>query len=428
MSRVDAAGNPLTGATLPALKSYEQALSAFQNWGDPSPHLERAIAEAPDFPMGQVLHAYLMVCGRDPHRIRRAQAVHDRAAALRLNAREGLHLRAISKVISGDYVGAVGILDELLALCPRDALALQAAQCFDYLIGNAPGMLNRVARVMPSWTTGAPGCEAVLAMSAFALGECGYYDRAEECALSVLEMDPLHVPAHHVMAHLFEMTDRADFGVRWIDAGLRSGDLEPRFTTHCWWHLALFHLSLGEPEAALHLYDDRILNTGTQISDLIDASALLWRIGLSGADVGDRWRPLAAAWDHHIEDTYCSFSDLHATLAFVGAEDWTRAARLERALAVSGQHATRHGETTRRIGLPALHALIAYGKGDNAAAAETLSRLPPLAHQFGGSHAQRDVLNATLLAAVQNLRRPARKAFRGRYVNNVADARVTETA
>ena len=47
------------------------------------------------------------------------------------------------------------------------------------------------------------------------------------------------------------------------------------------------------------------------------------------------------------------FNDLHAMLAFVGAEDWKRAQHLERVLVAERSRPTRHGETTRRLGLQA---------------------------------------------------------------------------
>ena len=91
--------------------------------------------------------------------------------------------------------------------------------------------------------------------------------------------------------------------------------------------------------------------TRAKSADLIDAAALLWRIQLRGGDAGPRWTELAAAWAPHIEDGFCSFNDLHAMLAFVGARDWHRAQRLESTLARSQSLPTRHGATTRRLGL-----------------------------------------------------------------------------
>ncbi len=33
------------------------------------------------------------------------------------------------------------------------------------------------------------------------------------------------------------------------------------------------------------------------ILEMIDASAMLWRLHLRGIDVGNRWQPLADAWE-----------------------------------------------------------------------------------------------------------------------------------
>ena len=80
-----------------------------------------------------------------------------------------------------------------------------------------------------------------------------------------------------------------------------------------------------------------------------------------------------------------------------------RAKRLERALPSHSQP-TRHAETTRKLGLPACRALIAFGRGDDSLAVSLLATLPPQARRLGGSHAQRDVLQLTLLRAVERLR------------------------
>jgi hypothetical protein len=93
-------------------------------------------------------------------------------------------------------------------------------------------------------------------------------------------------------------------------------------------------------------------------------------------------------------------------LAFVGAKNWAYAQQLEGELLRCSSLATRHGETTRLIGLAACRGIIAFARGDYARAVELLGGLPPIAHRIGGSHAQRDLLYLTLLEAVQRLRRP----------------------
>jgi len=182
--------------------------------------------------------------------------------------------------------------------------------------------------------------------------------------------------------------------------------VETVVATHCWWHVALFHLSEGRTEQALALYDRRVrADHSTAISDLIDAAALLWRIRLCGGEVGARWRELASAWSVHIGDALCSFTDLHAMISFIGAGDWKSARHLEGELAHHHAQRTRYGETTRQVGLPACRGLAAYGRGDYSRAIDLLANLGAQAHRIGGSHAQRDLLNLTLSRAVEHVRR-----------------------
>lgn len=405
MIRVDDRGCRITGATASAGVAYERALAAFQSWrGGVDAELALALQASPDFVMAHALQAYLLIGSRDPRRVQSARPVLARAARLPANRRERLHLAAIAAVLDDDYEGAKQRLGELLRLEPRDALALQVAHMFDHVTGESARMVHRVAAVLPAWSCDMPGYHAVLAMHAFGLEECGEYDRAEELAHAALALNPFDARAHHVLAHVFEMTERPDAGVRWMNAHLDGWDGDTVVATHCWWHLSLFRLAQGRIDEALSSYDRRVwVDPSNPIAELIDAAALLWRIELCGGDTGTRWARLAAAWAPHIDDGFCSFNDLHATLAFVGARDWDRARRLELGLLRAQSSPTRHGETTRQLGLSSCRALIAFGRGDQAIAITLLASLPALAHRLGGSHAQRDVLNLTLREAFERL-------------------------
>jgi tetratricopeptide (TPR) repeat protein len=403
---LDARGCGISGASPAAIDDYELALAAYQGWrsGAEVP-LSRALQEAPAFVMARVLQAYLLLCSRDPQRVQAARPVLASAAALPANERERMHLAAISAALGDDYERAKVLLGDLLRRYPHDALALQVAHVFDYISGDVVHLRQRVASVLPSWSCDLPGYPAVLAMHAFGLVESGEYELAEHTAGEVLALSPSDARAHHVMAHVFEMTERPAAGVRWMNRHSGGWGVDTVVATHCWWHLGLFHLEQGDLDGALALYDQRI-RAGSAIADLIDASALLWRLQLLGGAAGSRWAELAAAWAPHVDDGFCSFNDLHAMLAFVGARDWDRARRLERELAKRQSLPTRHGATTRQIGLPACRALMAFGHGNDTLALTLLASLPALAHRFGGSHAQRDVLHLTMLKAVERLRRP----------------------
>lgn len=408
VSLFDPGGLPLTGATPAARVFYEGALADYRSWRTGADaKIDAALREAPDFVMAHVLHAWLLVCSRDPQRVESARAVVTRAATLPANGREHAHLAALDAVLRDDFERALAWLGELLRTHPRDLLALQVAHVFDYYSGDAVRLTDRAGAALPAWSHDMPGYHALLSMHAFGLAEIGEYARAEDTARAALELNPLDARAHHVMAHVFEMREQPDAGIRWMTEQAARWSVDTVVATHCWWHVALFHLARGSSDDTLALYDQRVrARRSGSLADLIDAAALLWRIELAGGIGGARWGELAAAWVPHIDDAYCSFTDIHAMLAFVGARDWSSARRLERSLAIAGSQATRHGATTRLLGLAACRALIAYGRGDDPLAIRLLASVPPHAHRLGGSHAQRDVLHLTLQRAVDRMRRP----------------------
>jgi tetratricopeptide (TPR) repeat protein len=234
-------------------------------------------------------------------------------------------------------------------------------------------------------------------MHAFGLEEGGRYAQAEDAALAALELEPGDLRAHHARSHVLEMQGRAAEGLRWMGERAAHWNGSGASSTHLWWHLALHHLELGDARHALELYDRRI--GAATMNDLIDASALLWRLHLRGAALGERWRLLAARWAPHAEDAFCAFNDVHAMLAFVGAGRRDLQRRLLRAQRQRLAHGgTNHG-MLRAVGVPASQALAAFGQRDYGRAAALLRGLPEVSHRLGGSHAQRGLIGLTLRAA-----------------------------
>jgi Tfp pilus assembly protein PilF len=408
---VDRRGCAVSGATPAALRAYERALAMLLSWRPGADAaIEQALQAAPRFVMAHVLRACLLVCSREPRQIAAAREALVETFGLPARARERRHLAALAAVLEDDYVGARARLDECLEHEPRDLLALHAVQSLEHLSGDMSATPERAERLLAAWPAGLDGGTAVRSMHAFALVEAGDYMRAEQAARMALDHDPLDLRTHHVMAHVFEMTDRAAEGRDWIRQRIDRFGLTHDVSVHLWWHLALFEWATGDSDAALRLYDRRIRSRrSTQIADLIDATSLLWRIALRAGDTDGRWHELAAAWAPHVDDSFCSFSDLHAMLAFVGAGRWDLADRLEGTLWHAESLNTRHAATTREVGLPACRALMAFGRGDDALAVRLLAGMPRSVQRLGGSHAQRDLLYLTLLRAVERLRRPANR-------------------
>ncbi len=203
---------------------------------------------------------------------------------------------------------------------PRDGVALQAGHQIDFFTGNARMLRDRMSRAMPAWERTMPGYHAMLGMQAFGFEEMGDYAMAEKLGRAAIDLEPRDGWAQHAVAHVMEMQCRQRDGIAWMRANPENWTKESFLQIHNWWHLALFHYDLGETDEVLALYDGPIRSAGSTLAlNLVDASAILWRLHLGGVDVGDRWQKLADNWAPKATAGNYAFNDIHAMMAFVGA-------------------------------------------------------------------------------------------------------------
>ncbi len=401
MTLQDDLGLPLSGATPDALDDYRTALRRFQCFaGDPVAPIEAALAAAPGFVMAHALRAYLYLLGTEPQGLAVARASLDVAYGLPMTGRERGHLAAIEHLIAGCWRDAARALEDVALDAPRDILALQAGHAADFFRGDSRMLRDRIARALPAWDSAMPGYHALLGMRAFGLEEMGHYAEAEIAGRRAVEMEPRDGWAQHAVAHVMEMQGRTGDGIAWMRAAPEVWSAESALAVHNWWHLALYHLDLGEIDEVLALYDAKIFAPRSKLAlEMIDASAMLWRLMLRGVDVGGRWQPLADDWAPHAGTGFYAFNDFHAAMAFVGAG---RPGLIEDIFAAQEAALGRAGDNaafTREVGLDACRAIVAFGAGDYRETVRLLRPLRHLAARFGGSHAQRDLIDLTLLEA-----------------------------
>ncbi len=398
---LDAQGNTLSGATAEAAKFFDAAVEAFNIYrGDPVGLADRAVEVAPAFAMAHILKAHLLGLATEPDATVEARAILANVKSLRLNEREASHVAALDLLLDGEWSAAATALDRHNADHPRDIVALQSGHLMDFYRASARGLRDRIARVLPQWSPDVPGYPVLLGMHAFGLEETGDYARAEDTGRRALDLQPLDCWAHHAVAHVMEMQGRAEDGIGWMIAREPHwvGD-DNFFKVHNWWHRALCHLDLGQAAEVLALYDGPIREGRSMVAlDMVDASALLWRLQLAGHDVGDRWNELAAAWDSHADGRTYPFNDWHAVMAYLGAG---RHADVERIVAAyrSTAETSETAAWGRRTALPLVEGFAAFWRGEHEKAARLLHGARHIANSFGGSHAQRDIIDWTLTEA-----------------------------
>jgi hypothetical protein len=397
----DAQGNMLSGATVEAVKLFNHAVEAFNIYrGDPVGLLDHATETAPDFAMAHILKAHLFGLATEPEATKEAKAIVGTVKSLQLSEREASHVAALDLLLDGEWTAAATALDRHNVDHPHDIVALQSGHLMDFYRANARGLRDRIARVLPKWPVDLPGHSILLGMHAFGLEETGDYGRADDAGRRALDLQPLDCWAHHAVAHVMEMQGRAQDGIGWMIAREPhwSGD-DNFFKVHNWWHRSLCHLDLGQADEVLALYDGPIRQDRSMVAlDMIDASALLWRLHLSGHDVGDRWQELAAAWDSHADGRTYPFNDWHAVMAYLGAGRTSEVERIVSGFRTGGGVAEVN-DWGRKTALPLVEGFAAFWRGDYEAAAGLLHGVRFIANSFGGSHAQRDIIDWTLTEA-----------------------------
>jgi len=403
MALKDSVGFEVSGANARSLEAIEQASHELRCYiNDPVATVDRALAESPQLTMGHALRAYLHLLGTEPGGLPVARAACQAGQALPATDRERRHLQAIDHLADGRWRAAGRVLEDLSVEYPRDALALQAGHAIDFFTGDSRMLRDRIARALPAWDAGVTGCHAVLGMHAFGLEETGDYARAEAQGRKSVELEPRDGWGQHAVAHVMEMQGRRRDGIAWMRSNPEAWSRDSFFAVHNWWHVALYHLGLDEVDEVLALYDGPIYGkTSGVVLEMIDASALLWRLHLRGVDVGNRWNAVADNWAPVATARNYAFNDMHAMMAFVGAGRSRATEAVLEAQRAAMDGAEDNASFTREVGYPATQAINAFGDGNYAETVRLLRPVRSYAHRFGGSHAQRNVLDLTLIEAAR---------------------------
>ena len=397
----DAQGNELTGASPAAVALFDAATDEFLCYrDDPLETVGKAVRESPDFAMGHIFRAHLFLSATEKGALAPAAASVAKAKARARTEREKGHLAALDACLRSDFQATRDGLEAVLTDYPRDALALQMAHLWDFYCGDSQAIRDRAVRHAARWGPQVPCYHAVLGMQAFGHEEMGDYAKAEALGREAIAINPADAWAQHAVAHVMEMQNRLEEGIAWMrdrEADWTRGSL---LAIHNWWHLALFHLDRGDTAAVLELYDRHIRGERSSLAlDMLDASALLWRLNLRGVEAGDRWADLADDWAENGAPGYYAFNDAHAIMAYLGAGRAGKARETLDAMTAALGSGGDNDAAAREAGIPAAGGLIAFAQGDYAGAVTLLAPVRQALTRIGGSHAQRDVFDLTLTEA-----------------------------
>ena len=390
---------PLTTESHKAADHYVDALDMFiaQTYGVER-EFERAVESDDGLAVAHAALGLLQLYRSAPEEAKESVA---RAEALAVNAtkRERQQVEAIGLMVSGRNDKAYRLIQEHLKEFPRDILMVRLASrvlilgCSGAGVANFPEELLSMVKPLASdygedW--------AFLGQYAFAHHETGQFSDALTFAERSLEQRPDNANASHSVAHVFFETGDPDGGSDFLGDWLDGYDRRGPFNVHLSWHQALFQLATGRPENAVSLYEGHIRPTVIQknFGSLQDAASLMWRMKIYGDGEPGPWNEALEIARPAAENPGPAFRDAHAALAFAAGGHTEEMGKLISGLdAMAGEG----NALSREVMLPLAKGVEAFANGAYDDAADNLDGLVDQLARIGGSHAQREVFEDTIL-------------------------------
>ena len=370
---------------------------------------DRAIAADPGFALAHIGKA------RTFHLAGNAAAMRDSlATALSLtagaSARELSHIDVFRLLFAGQAVAALAALRTHVATWPRDALVLSLAANQGGLIGMSglPGREQGLVDFLDPIATHYGEDWWFEAHYGMALSEIGRHDAARPKIERSLAQVRRNAYAAHAFTHLCYETGERDSGIAFMRDWLPLYDRGGGLFGHLNWHLGLFELHAGNLEGGLRLYNDAFSaddHRGAVHQKLSDSSSFLWRSELAGyTRDAARWAKLIDYARAKIPRPGFSLADWHVALAFAASGDETALEGWVQGI----EELVKAGRYPSGTTIPTVaRAFAAFQRGDHAAAIDLIVPMLPDRERMGGSRAQVDLVEATLLRAYLNAGRVA---------------------
>ncbi|HEY4254688.1 MAG TPA: hypothetical protein VGM87_26025 [Roseomonas sp.] len=364
-------------------------------WPGAAEALDSAIAADPRFALAHAARARLHAIRGEAMQARAAIALARAAAGPHVTLRERGHVAILGAVVEGQPARALQAALVHLEAWPRDALILSLPLGAFGLLAFSGSMDHDQARV--------DLCERharhygddwwFLTYRGWSRIENGDVAGGRALVQRAFDLRRRNANAAHALAHaMFEdgSASEADALITdWLPDYGRAGILY----SHIAWHQALAALDEGDVARALAVYTGHVRPAVTRavpINTVTDCASFLWRLLVHGHVVPrSAWEEVAGYAEQAFPRGGHAFVEVH--LAMLAAATGQHGADAD-----AEAEATVAGEV-----VPAIRqGLQAFAAGDHAGCARALAPVADAVVRIGGSHAQREVIEDTLLVAL----------------------------
>ncbi|WP_374569717.1 tetratricopeptide repeat protein [Phenylobacterium sp.] len=404
MARYDRRGLPLSTSSDAAAARYAEGVDLlFSAWPDAGSALDAAIAADPDFALAHAARARAHASRNAPAEARASIAKAAELVAKTGDERERSHVETLSLALSGQSAKALEHalahadrwpLDAQILSLPMGAFGLFA---FSGMADHDQARVDLCAR-----HAGHYGADDwwFLFTQGWSRAENGEAAAGRAQLERAFELRPANANTVHGLAHaMVEGGDFAGAGTLisgWLPGYDRSGVLHG----HLAWHAALVALERGDADEALSIYAAQVrpsVSAGLPINVVTDSASLLWRLRLYGHEApAELWAPVATFAKASFPRPGHAFVDAH--MALIEAASGERTALERRIAALSGL--VEAGGLGAGAVVPAIcRAALAFAEEDYAGCAAILEPVAAEVARIGGSGAQREIMEDTLIAA-----------------------------
>ena len=401
MAYRDRNGHPLSTASREAAEQYNEGIERVISNGAFSERcLQAAVAADEGFALAHVaLARQLQFQGRIAEAMASLESA--KATVAGTTRREEQHVATLAACMELGTEAALAMVREHIAEWPTDAWVLYQASGVYSLVGFS-GHQDREQEQLDLL---AP-LEAAygddwwyLSSLAFAENELDMREPARRHAERSLQLFERSGHTAHTVAHVYFEAGEVDTGASFLDGWRPGFEREAPMYGHLAWHHALFELILGNFDRVDAIYESELRPAVSQepaLGRVADAASLLWRLMLGGRNGDLPWRELSDFASERFPSAGLMFGDVHCAFAHAAAQNVDA---LER-LAAQLHRRAEAGKLAAGSIVPALaDAIAAFVKGDYASVVQTLE---PRLHEvvrIGGSRAQREVIEDTLIEA-----------------------------
>jgi len=401
MSLTDRYGLTLSTASAGAARHYQDGMDKLLSYGlGADQSFAAAVAADESFALAHAGAALFSMFQGDGAS---AKSAIEQARGLTggVTRRERQHVEALAAIAGGEAPRGLALIEEHVKEFPRDALLVNQAGSTIGLGGRPDREALRVGFVEA--LAGAYGDDWWYQSAlGFTYHEVGRYEESRRLSERSLAQYPGNANASHNIAHVCYETVDNEGGIAMLRDWLGRYDRRAPFHCHLAWHVALFELQCGRPERALAIYERDIAPSSNPRLAMIDGSALLWRFGLYDYQKGPMpWGRLADLAARVTRPGFI-FGDVHAALVYASAGDGAAMSALISGL--EALHAKGH-PIAGTVALPLVRGVGAYVAGDYARALALMESVDGEIHRVGGSHAQWELFEETMVVCLLRLGR-----------------------